>query len=136
MRVAIFLPNWIGDVAMSTPALRAIRQHYGSTDRLIAVARPYVEPVLQGSRYFDEWMIYESHRRGKRKLVTRLRQADIDIIAVRSHVKAASIRSDKADKGRGLSARLLQSPAHARAPIPVLNVGLFGLFLFEVVFYG
>ena len=79
MRVAIFLPNWIGDVVMSTPALRAIRQHYDSTNRLIAVARPYVQPVLQGSRYFDEWMIYEPHRRGKRKLVTRLRQADIDI---------------------------------------------------------
>ncbi|MEE3372316.1 MAG: lipopolysaccharide heptosyltransferase II [Planctomycetota bacterium] len=79
MRVAIFLPNWIGDVAMATPALRAIRQYYGPTDRLTAVARPYVEPLLQGSSYFDEWMIYEPHRRGKRDLVNRLRQADIDM---------------------------------------------------------
>ena len=78
-RIAIFLPNWIGDVAMATPALCAIRKHYGSTARLIAVARPYVEPVLQGSHYFDEWMIYEPHSRGKRNLVKRLRQANVDV---------------------------------------------------------
>ncbi|MEE3368446.1 MAG: lipopolysaccharide heptosyltransferase II [Planctomycetota bacterium] len=79
MQIAIFLPNWIGDVAMATPALRAIRQHYGFTDHLIAVGRPYVEPVLQGSPYFDEWMTYEPRPSGKRDLAKRLRRADIDM---------------------------------------------------------
>ncbi len=30
MRIGVFLPNWIGDVVMATPALRALRQHFGS----------------------------------------------------------------------------------------------------------
>src|SRR5436189_293793 len=28
MNLAVFLPNWVGDVAMATPALRALREHF------------------------------------------------------------------------------------------------------------
>ncbi|MBI2804726.1 MAG: lipopolysaccharide heptosyltransferase II [Planctomycetes bacterium] len=52
MNVAIFLPNWIGDVVMATPALRALRQRFAGA-RLIAVGRPYVADVLAGLPWFD-----------------------------------------------------------------------------------
>src|SRR5437899_3301276 len=52
MNIALFLPNWIGDVVMATPAIRAIRQHYADA-RLVAVCRPYVTSVLEGSPWFD-----------------------------------------------------------------------------------
>ena len=53
MNLAVFLPNWIGDVAMATPAVRALRaRHPGA--QLIAVARPYVAGLLGGAPWFDE----------------------------------------------------------------------------------
>src|SRR5437016_6087184 len=53
MNIAIFLPNWIGDVVMATPAIRALRERYASA-RMIAVCRPYVAAVLDGSPWFDD----------------------------------------------------------------------------------
>ena len=44
-RIALFLPNWVGDVVMATPALRALREHF-QADELIGVMRPYVADVL------------------------------------------------------------------------------------------
>lgn len=53
-RIAVFLPNWVGDVVMATPALRALRHHFGRTSRLVGIARPYVAGVLEGSHFLDE----------------------------------------------------------------------------------
>lgn len=53
MNIATFLPNWIGDAVMATPALRALREHFAGA-RMIAVARPYVAGVLEGGDWFDE----------------------------------------------------------------------------------
>jgi heptosyltransferase-2 len=52
MRVAVFLPNWIGDVVMATPAVNALWEGLvrGS---LVAVARPYVLGVVEGAPWFD-----------------------------------------------------------------------------------
>jgi heptosyltransferase-2 len=53
MNVAVFLPNWIGDAVMATPALRALRDHYAEA-RLIGVMKPYVADVFAGGDWFDE----------------------------------------------------------------------------------
>jgi heptosyltransferase-2 len=53
MNLAVFLPGWIGDVVMATPALRALRRHFRDA-RLSAVAKPYVAGVLEGGDWFDE----------------------------------------------------------------------------------
>lgn len=53
MKVAVFLPNWIGDVVMATPALLALRRHFVS-DQLVGIYRPYVAGVLEGYPWFDE----------------------------------------------------------------------------------
>lgn len=58
MRIGIFLPNWIGDVVMATPALRAMRRHFGPRAHLVGVMRPYVAEVLAGSQWFDEVVTY------------------------------------------------------------------------------
>lgn len=47
MKIAVFLPNWIGDVVMATPALRALRMHYVDAE-IVAIHRPYVAEVLAG----------------------------------------------------------------------------------------
>lgn len=53
MKIAAFLPNWVGDVAMATPALRALRLQFPAA-RIIGVMRPYVSGVVQNSPFLDE----------------------------------------------------------------------------------
>ncbi len=52
MNIALFCPNWIGDVVMATPALRALRQHFADA-KLVGVLKPYVAGVLDGGTWFD-----------------------------------------------------------------------------------
>jgi heptosyltransferase-2 len=53
MNIAVFLPNWIGDVVMATPPLRALRQHFRDA-HITAILKPYVAGVLEGCPWFDE----------------------------------------------------------------------------------
>lgn len=55
MRLAAFLPNWIGDVVMATPAINALWEglRRGS---LVAVGRPYVADVVAGSPWFGDFV--------------------------------------------------------------------------------
>ncbi len=53
MNVAVFLPNWIGDVVMATPAIRALCAHFQGA-KFIGVCRTYVNDVLAGSPWLDE----------------------------------------------------------------------------------
>src|SRR5207302_957389 len=56
MNIAVFLPNWIGDAVMATPALRALRNHF-RTARFVGVLKPYVAGVLEGGDWFDELLL-------------------------------------------------------------------------------
>ena len=60
MNIAIFLPNWVGDVVMATPALRALRQRFRGA-RFLAVCRSYVFGVLEGSPWFDAHLFLDRH---------------------------------------------------------------------------
>src|SRR5919108_82804 len=55
MNIAVFLPGWIGDAVMATPALRALRNHFRDAC-LLGVLKPYVAGVLEGGDWFDEWI--------------------------------------------------------------------------------
>ncbi len=52
MKVLVGLPNWIGDVVMATPALRAIRAGF-ARDEIVAVGRAPTIPMLEPARWFD-----------------------------------------------------------------------------------
>ena len=66
--LAIFLPNWIGDAVMATPAIRAARRHFRDA-RILLVGKPYVADTLAGAPWFDEFIPFE-----KRRFVTTLRR--------------------------------------------------------------
>ena len=53
MRIAIFLPNWIGDVVMATPAIRALRGPHPDA-RIVGILKPYVRGVIDGAPWFDD----------------------------------------------------------------------------------
>ena len=79
MKVAVFLPNLVGDVVMATPALRALREHF-ATATLLGVMRPYVGDVLAGSKLLDG-SIFDTGRgltRGLVPLARRLRYEFVD----------------------------------------------------------
>lgn len=86
MRLGIFLPNWIGDVAMATPALRALRKHVGPESRIFGIMRPYVAEVLSGTDWLDECFFY-SKRPNRRELkasavISKMRAARLDAVVL------------------------------------------------------
>jgi heptosyltransferase-2 len=58
VRIAVFLPNWIGDVVMATPAVRALRRHFPDA-HLAGVLRPYVAGVLEGTDWLDSQLFLD-----------------------------------------------------------------------------
>jgi heptosyltransferase-2 len=58
MKIAVFLPNWIGDMVMATPALRTLREHFRQA-RFIGVHRRYVAGVLDGWDWFDRSLLLD-----------------------------------------------------------------------------
>ena len=59
MRLGVFLPNWVGDVVMATPALRAMRRFVGDDGQLVGIMRPYVAEVLTGTSLLDQQITYD-----------------------------------------------------------------------------
>ncbi len=60
MKIGVMLPNWIGDIAMATPALRALRRHFADA-KLVGIVRPYGREVLEGTKWLDDVIPWE-HR--------------------------------------------------------------------------
>jgi heptosyltransferase-2 len=60
MKIAVMLPNWVGDLAMATPTLRALRQHF-PTAKIVGICRPYLAGVLAGTYWLDELLCWD-HR--------------------------------------------------------------------------
>jgi lipopolysaccharide heptosyltransferase II len=80
MKIALFLPNWVGDVVMATPAIRAVRERFPAA-RLVGVCRPYVATVVEGAPWFDHLILHD--KKGPREhrgfaVVSQLRREDID----------------------------------------------------------
>ena len=82
MRLGIFLPNWIGDVVMATPAIRALRKLAGEDGQLIGIMRPYVAEVLAGTTWLDQTITYDKPARyfavANRDVYRDLRAARLD----------------------------------------------------------
>lgn len=79
-RLAVFLPNWIGDVVMATPAVRGLRRHLPDAE-LVAVCKPYVADTLAGNPWFAHTLFFDA--RGKREhrlwaVAKQLRELAVD----------------------------------------------------------
>jgi heptosyltransferase-2 len=57
--IAVFLPNWVGDAVMATPALGALRRHFADA-RFVGVQKPYVANVLEGLGWLDDQIFLDS----------------------------------------------------------------------------
>jgi heptosyltransferase-2 len=137
MKLGIFLPNWVGDVAMSTPTLRALRHHFGPESRLVGIMRPYTAEVLAGTPWLDAQLLYDPKSKdrshGSWALVRSLREEKLDTIVLLTNslrtgalawLAGAKERIGYARNGRGpLLTRKLYPPKQNRRfiPSPVLD---------------
>jgi len=133
MKLAVFLPNWIGDVVMATPALRGLREHFARAE-IVAVGRPYVAEVLAGTNLVDRMIFHDPRgksieRRGWRFL-RQLRQERFDTAvlfpnSIRSGFVAwcsgAKRRLGFARDGRGWLLTDGLTPKSKQSPHPVLD---------------
>jgi heptosyltransferase-2 len=133
----IFLPNWVGDVVMATPALRAIRQSAGPESRLIGIVRPYVADVLAGTSWLDALVPFDRRstdvRLHTRPVIQHLRQLQMDrVILMTNSLRSAWMawragipeRIGYARYGRGpLLTRPLYAPRQhwRRSPISAVD---------------
>ncbi len=84
MNIGLFLPNWLGDMVMATPALRAIRHHFDASVRLVGILRPNLAELLAGTNWLDEQWPFDprgkDQRIGQRSLVRRMRHRRLDLV--------------------------------------------------------
>ncbi len=82
-RILIRANNWIGDVVMISPAVRAIREHYRDA-RVAILAKRWVIETLRGNPFYDDLIEYDdegAHRgpAGLLRLAARLRREAFDL---------------------------------------------------------
>jgi heptosyltransferase-2 len=84
MKIAIFLPNWLGDLVMATPALRAVRTHFGPDAYIAGVLRPKLAGLLDGVSWLDEQRFFDPHgdqpEHGRLALIRWMRQQRFDCV--------------------------------------------------------
>ena len=84
MKLALFLPNWLGDLVMATPALRAVRQHFGPDAHIVGIMRPKLTELLAGTGWLDEQWCFDprgAERQWRRwALIRRMRQERFDMV--------------------------------------------------------
>ena len=82
MKIAVYLPNWIGDAVMATPALAAIRGQWPEAE-VVGVLRPYVADVLDGTGLVDRVIEWDprggDHDMAGWRLARRLRCEQFDV---------------------------------------------------------
>ncbi|MBL8797992.1 MAG: lipopolysaccharide heptosyltransferase II [Planctomycetia bacterium] len=81
MKLAVFLPNWVGDVVMATPALRALREHFADA-HIVGVMKPYIAGTLEGSPWLDSQRFLDSRGPWRQRwpaVAWKLRQERIDL---------------------------------------------------------
>ena len=89
MKIAVFLPNWLGDVAMATPALRAMRRYFGGDTHIVGILRPYLGDVLAGTAWLDEQWFFDPRSKDRSRrlwaIARRMRAERFDMAVLMSN---------------------------------------------------
>jgi heptosyltransferase-2 len=136
MKLAVFLPNWIGDAVMATPALRTLRTQFAGA-HLVGVLKPYIAGVLEGAPWLDAKIFLDSRGPWGHRwpaVAARLRRQRIDLAvlfqnsfrpALAAYLGGCRRRVGYVRYGRGrlLTDRLtpLRDAAGRRVPSPILD---------------
>ena len=101
--VLIFLPNWLGDVAMCTPALRTIHQRFPQAE-LTVVGRGGACGLLKGLEYIDRFVTIPARPGvwGLLRIRRQLRRFGCDLAIVFPHSFRAALMGRLSGSGRVL----------------------------------
>ncbi|HUT10687.1 MAG TPA: lipopolysaccharide heptosyltransferase II [Thermoguttaceae bacterium] len=140
MKVAIFLPNWLGDLVMATPVLRAMRRHLGPDALIVGIMRPYLADLLAGTDWLSEQWHYDPRSKdsGLRPwaLTRRLRRRRFDMALMLPHSLRPAVVAylggvkERIGYVRNLRGPLLTRKLHYRragrrlVPVPVVDTFL------------
>ncbi|MBM3965168.1 MAG: glycosyltransferase family 9 protein, partial [Planctomycetes bacterium] len=122
MRLAVMLPNWVGDACMATPTLRALRYGIPELSEFSWVGRPAPLMVLEGLPWSDSTLCYkpglkqsgdqgQNNTWNRRGLVRELRRRRMDAILLMTNSLSTALvawlagvprRIGYARDGRGL----------------------------------
>jgi heptosyltransferase-2 len=96
MKVALFLPNWLGDLAMATPTIRAVRRHFGPKAFLAGILRPYLADVLGGTDWLNEQWFFDPRSKDSELhsvgVARRMREQRFDMaILMPNSLRAAAV---------------------------------------------
>lgn len=84
MKLGIFLPNWLGDLVMATPALRAIRRHFSRDTEIVGILRPKLARLLDGLDWLDDQWLFDPRASEpalrRLALVRRMRRHPFDVV--------------------------------------------------------
>ncbi|MCC7424489.1 MAG: lipopolysaccharide heptosyltransferase II [Planctomycetaceae bacterium] len=133
MKISVYLPNWVGDAVMATPALRALRDRFVGAE-VVAVLRPPMGDVVAGTGLVDRTITWaprgsDANARGWR-LIRRLRAERFDLAvlfpnSLRSGWLAwcsgAKRRVGFARNGRGILLTDGLTPKPKSTPNPVID---------------
>ncbi len=95
MKRAIWLPNWIGDAVMATPAIRLLRNHFPD-DELSGIFRLPNADVLAGSNLLDDMILDQTSSKfswkQKIQFLRKLRAEQFDeIILMTNSLRTAAV---------------------------------------------
>jgi heptosyltransferase-2 len=134
MRLALLLPNWVGDAVMATPALRALRRHFAH-DELVGIAPPGICALLEGHPSLDRLLPMRTKRSfplARLRALTRLlREERFDLLvhftnslgsAAAGALARVPVRIGHVRRGRGpLLTRRLPAEAANGPPVPAID---------------
>lgn len=85
-RILIVRTDRLGDIILSTPAIKNLRKSYPDS-HIAFICRPYTKPILAGNPYLDELIVYDKYGKQKKFLSTlkfalNLRKKKFDLALV------------------------------------------------------
>lgn len=135
-RILVVLPNWVGDLVLATPALRALREVHRQAHITFLVKQPLVD-VLSGGDWMDEVVVWPSGKNRDRRrqsfvgLAGQLRHRKFDWAVLLTNsfrsallARLARIRRrigyDREGRGLLLSDKLIPEKANGKfVPVPM-----------------
>ena len=83
MKIGVILPNWVGDLVMATPMLRAIAKRFPQAE-VVGILRPYLIPLIEGNRSVSRFIPWEHQGPGRLgrslDLIRQLRSERFDLV--------------------------------------------------------
>lgn len=133
MKIAVFCPNWVGDLVMATPALRAIRVQHPSAE-IVGLMRGHLADLLEGTGLLDRTIVLPHGKRTSwarhfnAAAELRRERFDLAVLLPNSFRSAAWAwacgareRVGFTRNGRGLFLTKTLSPRPRNEPHPVLD---------------